>query len=80
VASVRAAKPGLRVVPVVGAGADWTGDGEAAVALAPERFAAEAADVKIPVLLADRLDEAGIAAARAKAPGDYLVCTIAILP
>ncbi len=76
---VRAAKPGLRVVPVVRAGEAWTGKGDVAVALPLERFTAEAADARLPVLLADLLDEAAIDAARARAPGDYLVCSIPIL-
>jgi hypothetical protein len=68
--AVRAAKPGLRVVRV----------GEDATLLGPDRFAEEAPGVKLPVLLASSLKEAEIAALRAKAPGDYLVCSIAILP
>lgn len=75
---VRAAKPGLRVVPVVRAGETWSGKGDAGVALPPDRFAAEASGVKFPVLLAALLDETAIEAARAKAPGEYLVCSIAI--
>jgi hypothetical protein len=77
VEAVRAAKPGLRVVPVVRAGE--TREAEYAVALPPERFAAEASKTGFPMLLADRLGEAGIAKARAAAPGNYLVCAIAIL-
>lgn len=77
--AVRAAKPGLRVVPVVRAGETWSGKGDAGVAFPPERFGAEAAAAKFPVLLADLMDEAAIEAARAKATGDYLVCSIAIL-
>jgi hypothetical protein len=73
--AVRAAKPGLRVVPVVTQAA-----GDAAVALPPDRFAAEAGQVKMPVLLASRLRESEIEDLLAKAPGDYLVCSIAILP
>ncbi len=74
--AVRAAKPGLRVVPVVRAAGSRPGEGDVAVALPPERFPAEAG---LSVLLADRLDEAAIDALRAKAPGDYLICSIPIL-
>jgi len=77
VEAVRAAKPGLRVVPVVRAGEAWAGKGDVAVALPPERFAAEA--THLPVLLADRLGAEAIQLARAKATGDYLVCSIPIL-
>jgi hypothetical protein len=80
VEAVRAAKPGLRVVPVVNAGATWAGKGDAAVALPPERFLADAGQAKLPVLLAARLREAEIEDLLAKVPGDYLVCSIAILP
>ncbi len=78
--AVRAVKPGLRVVPVVLAGETWSGKGDTAVALPPERFDAEAAQVRMPVLLGAFLDVAAIEAARARATGDYLVCSIAILP
>ena len=77
VEAVRAAKPGLRVVPVVGAGETW---GDAAVAFPPERFAAEAGKVNLPVLLASRLREGEIEDLCAKAPGNYIVCSIAIQP
>ncbi len=77
VEAVRAAKPGLRVVPVVRAGESWAGEGEVAVALPPERLT-EASD-RLPVLLADLLDEAAIDAARAKVSGNYLVCPIPTL-
>jgi hypothetical protein len=60
-------------------GVAWQGKGEAAVAFTPERFSSEASRVKLPVLLAERVPEAAIEAARGKAPGDYLVCSIAIL-
>lgn len=52
---------------------------EMAVTLSPEQFAEKAGQVHLPVLLADLLDEAAIDAARAKAPGDYLVCSVPIL-
>jgi len=74
--AVRAAKPGLRVVSVIRAGE--AGEGDVAVALPPERFPAEAGG-RLPVLLANRLDEAAIEVSRAKATGDYLVCSMPIL-
>jgi hypothetical protein len=46
--------------------------------LPAERFPADAGD-RLPVLLANRLDEAAIEASRAKATGDYLVSSIPIL-
>ena len=80
VEAVRSAKPGLRVVPVVKAGEAWTGEGDAAVAFTPERFATEAGQVKMPVLLASGLREGEIEDVIAKASGNYIVCSIAILP
>lgn len=76
VEAVRDAKPGLRVVPVTA----QAGGADAAVALNADRFAAEAGQAKMPVLLASGLSEGQIEDLLAKAPGDYLVCSIAILP
>jgi hypothetical protein len=78
VEAVRQANPGLRLLPVVRPGAS-AGKERCAVALPPERFAAEAQGPHVPVLLADSLDEARISEARAKATGDYLVSAITIL-
>lgn len=76
--ALRAANPGLRVVPVVRFGETWKGKGDAAVALPPGKFA-EAPKGHLPVLLVERLSDAERATARAAAPGDSLVCSIAIL-
>jgi hypothetical protein len=76
--AVRSAKPGLRVVPVVRAGEAWTGAGESATAFPPAKLA-DARGAKMPVLLVDGLGAAERDAARAALPGDYLVCSIALL-
>jgi hypothetical protein len=75
--AVRAAKPGLRVVPVLRAGEAWAGKGDAATAFPPAKFA-EAAAAKLPVLLAEQVGAAERAAARTGLEGDYLVASIAI--
>jgi len=76
--AVRAANPGLRVVPVVRPGETWKGKGDAATAFRPEGFA-EASKAHLPVLLVERLSDAERAAARAALPGDYVICSIPIL-
>ncbi|HEX5137021.1 MAG TPA: hypothetical protein VFY93_08625 [Planctomycetota bacterium] len=75
---VRAAKPGLRVVPVVRAGETWAGEGEAATAFLPANLAG-AASAKLPVLFADQLSPAERSAARATLKGNYLLSTISVL-
>jgi hypothetical protein len=70
---VRAAKPGLKVLRVV-RGVE-KGD---AVLLALDQFGADA-EGRLPVLLADRVGAGAVATARAKATGNYLVCSIPIL-
>jgi hypothetical protein len=78
VEAVRAARPGLTVVPVVRVGETWTGKGEAAVAFPPDRFA-EAAKASLPVLLVQHLDTAAREAARGALPGNYVICSIPVL-
>jgi hypothetical protein len=78
VEAVRQANPGLRLLPVVRPG-EAPAQPRCAIALPPDRFAAEAHGIHVPVLLADRLDEAAIDKARRAAPGDYLVSSLALL-
>jgi hypothetical protein len=78
VEAVRAAKPGLTVVPVVRAGTPWTGKGEVAIAY-PASEVAEAAKAKLPVLRTEGLPLAERAAARAALPGNYLIAGIPLL-
>jgi len=74
VTAVADANAGLEIVGVAaGKGPDGF-----AVTLTPDRFAAEAAETGLPVLLAGGLDMAGVRAARAGVEGDYLVSMIAM--
>jgi len=78
VEAVRAAKPGLKVIPVVREGETWQGKEEAAVAFRPDRFA-EAAGASLPILLVEQLDATKRESARAALTGNYVICSIPIL-